>query len=56
MMHGFGDCKQPLKETAALVEKILKEQLIQFLNALFEVAAKSNSKKIGIKEFIFLLR
>ncbi len=56
MMHGFGDSKNSLKETAELVEKIVKEQLIQFLNALSEVAVKINSKKIGIKEFLVLLR
>lgn len=56
MMYGFGDSKYSLKETAELVEKIVKEQLIQFLNALSEVAVKINSKKIGIKEFLVLLR
>lgn len=56
MMYGFGDSKSPLKETAELVEKIVKEQLILFLNLLFEVAAKIESKKIGVREFLILLR
>lgn len=56
MMYGFGDSKCPLKETAELVENILKEQLIQFLNLLFEVAATIESKKIGVREFLILLR
>lgn len=56
MMHGFGDSKHPLKETAELVEKIVKEQLIQLLNMLLEVSAKINSKKIDVKEFLILLR
>lgn len=55
-MYGFGDSKCPLKETAELVENILKEQLIQFLNLLFEVAATIESKKIGVREFLILLR
>jgi hypothetical protein len=56
IMYGFGDSKHALKETAELIETVLKEQLIQLLNALFEVAAKTNSKTISMKEFLFLLR
>lgn len=56
MMYGFGDCKTPRRETAELVEKFVKEQLLQFLNLLCEVAAKMESKKIGVKEFLVLLR
>lgn len=56
MMYGFGDSSHPLKETAELVEKIVKGQLIQFLNLLFEVAVKIDSKKIGVREFLILLR
>nr|CAH0099617.1 unnamed protein product [Daphnia galeata] len=56
IMYGFGDSKHALKETAESIETVLKEQLIQLLNALFEVAAKRNSKTIGMKDFLFLLR
>lgn len=56
MMYGFGDSKYPLKETTEFVEKIVREQLIKLLNLLFEVAAKIESKNIGVKEFLILLR
>ena len=56
MMYGFGDSKQPLRETAELVENIVKEQLKQFLNLLSEVATKIDSKKVGVREFLILLR
>lgn len=27
IMHGFGDCEQPLRESVLLVEKILHQQM-----------------------------
>lgn len=56
MMFGFGDARLPNHETAELVEKIVKDQLIRLLNLLSEVAAKTDAKKIGIKEYLLLLR
>jgi len=55
-MYGFGDCREPRKDTADIIEKILKSQLIKFLELLTEVAAKIGSKKIGVNEFLVLLR
>lgn len=55
-MYGFGDSREPNKETVELVEKILKDQLIMFLQLLSDTAAKIDSKKIGVKEFLILLR
>lgn len=56
MMYGFGDCREPRKDTADIIEKILRSQLIKFLELLTEVAAKIGSKKIGVNEFLVLLR
>ena len=56
MMYGFGDSREPKKETVELVESILKNQLISFLGLLSETAAKIDSRKVGVKEFLILLR
>lgn len=56
MMYGFGDCREPRKDTADIIEKILKSQLIKFLELLTEAAARIGSKKIGVNEFLVLLR
>ena len=56
MMFGFGDAQLPNHETAELIEKIVKDQLIRLLNLLSEAATKRDSKKIGTKEFLILLR
>lgn len=31
MMHGFGDCRKPLAETAALIENIVHQQMASLL-------------------------
>ena len=56
MMFGFGDVAFPNQETAELIEKIVKDQLICLLNLLSEVVAKTDTKKVGIKEYLLLLR
>ena len=56
MMHCFGDSPQSLKETVELVEIIVKEQLNHFFELLCETAINRDSKKIGVKEFLILLR
>jgi hypothetical protein len=56
MMYGFGDVTFPAQETAELIEKIVKDQLIGLLNLLSEVVSKTDSKKVGIKEYLLLLR
>jgi len=56
MMHCFGDSSQGSKETAELVESILKDQLNHIFELLCEIATNRDSTKIGIKEFLILLR
>lgn len=56
MMHCFGDSSQALKETAELIESILKNQLNHSFELLCEIALNRESKKIGVKEFLILLR
>lgn len=55
-MHCFGDSSQGSKETAELVESILKDQLNHIFELLCEIATNRDSTKIGIKEFLILLR
>ena len=56
MMHGFGDSPHPLVETAEFIERVVKEQLLQILECLTEVADIRESNSIGMEEFLFLLR
>jgi len=56
MMHCFGDSPHTLKETAELVENILRDQLTRFFELLCEIAAKRDAKKVGVKDFLILLR
>ena len=56
MLHGFGDSPRPVKETAELIEKIVKEQLIEIIRMLVDTSAKRDSNSIGIEDFLFLLR
>lgn len=56
MMHGFGDCSTPLAESAALIEQIVREQIMVALYKAEEIAKQRNARFIGIEDFLFLLR
>lgn len=56
MMYGFGDCKKPLLESAALVEDIVKQQMISLLYQAMDVAIMRNARFIGLEDFLYLLR
>ncbi|GAB1608781.1 initiation SPT3 homolog isoform X1 [Argonauta hians] len=56
MMHGFGDCRKPLQESAALLQEIVHSQMLFLLYQASEVAAKRNGRFISLEDFLFLLR
>ncbi|CAH1799772.1 unnamed protein product [Owenia fusiformis] len=56
MMFGFGDVKKPLAESANLVERIVRQQMITVLLEAVDVAVSRNARFVGIEDFLFLLR
>lgn len=56
MMHGFGDCRRPLLESATIIEEIVHQQLRTVLTQATEVAAARNARFTSMEDFIFLLR
>lgn len=56
MMHGFGDCRKPLHESAVLLEEIVHSQMVSLLYQASEVATKRNGRFISLEDFLFLLR
>ncbi|BFZ10159.1 hypothetical protein BsWGS_13198 [Bradybaena similaris] len=56
MMFSFGDCRQPLQETAELVEVIVHQQMTALLEQASDVAISRRDKHIGIEHILFLLR
>ena len=56
MMHGFGDCRKPLAESASLVEEIVHQQMIHLLYQAEEVGRLRNARFLGIEDFLFLMR
>lgn len=56
MMHAFGDCNQPLPESARLIESIVHEQLDALIERAAEVAKLRESSVIGAEDVLFLLR
>lgn len=56
MMHAFGDCSQPLPESACLIESIVHEQLDALIEKAAEVARLRDSPSIGAEDILFLLR
>lgn len=55
-MYGFGDCRRPLAETAALVEEIVYRQMVEILYHAEDIGRQRSVRFLGIEEFIFLLR
>lgn len=56
MMHGLGDCRKPLHESAALVEEIVQQQLMILMYKAGDVASTRGAKLIGIEDILFLMR
>ncbi|XP_064629456.1 transcription initiation protein SPT3 homolog isoform X2 [Lineus longissimus] len=56
MMHGFGDCRKPLQESAAIIEKIVHQQLSTVLQQAIEANSVRNARFLGLEDFLFLLR
>lgn len=56
MMHAFGDCQQPLVESAQLIELIVHQQLTNLIDLAEEVAQSRDTQIIGAEDVLFLLR
>lgn len=56
MMHGFGDCSEPLIESARLIEDIVLRQMRSIVKDACEVAKRRSSNTVNAEDFIFLLR
>lgn len=56
MMYGLGDNPRPLQSTAALVEKIVLQQLILLIGKAEEVADKRRADGIYPQDILFLMR
>lgn len=56
MMHGFGDSKTPLPETARLIEAIVLDQMHLLMIEANELATYRSVDKISLEEFLYLLR
>ncbi|XP_051157286.1 transcription initiation protein SPT3 homolog [Leptopilina boulardi] len=56
MMHGFGDCSEPLIDSARIVEDIVLRQMRSIVKDAFEVAKQRGSNTVNAEDFIFLLR
>lgn len=56
MMHGLGDCRRPLHESAVLVEEITQQQMAALLHKACDVALMRGAKMIGVEDILFLIR
>ncbi|XP_069687974.1 transcription initiation protein SPT3 homolog [Periplaneta americana] len=56
MMHGFGDAKAPLLESACLIETVVQQQQRTLINQAADVAAMRGVKCVGPEDILFLLR
>lgn len=56
MMHGLGDCRRPLQESAILVEDITQQQMVTLLYKASDVASMRGAKLIGVEDILFLMR
>ncbi|XP_076374021.1 uncharacterized protein LOC143258646 isoform X3 [Tachypleus tridentatus] len=56
MMHGFGDSRKPLLESAQLIEEIVRQQLNLLLFQSSENASFRGARFIGLEDVLFLLR
>ncbi|XP_012281603.1 transcription initiation protein SPT3 homolog isoform X2 [Orussus abietinus] len=56
MMHGFGDCSEPLIESAKIIEDVVLRQMRIIVNRACEIADKRGSNVVNAEDFLFLLR
>lgn len=60
MMHGLGDVKKPLPESAAIVEELVHQQMVSFVLQALEIAQLRNagvtSQRLDAEDCLFLLR
>lgn len=56
MMFGFGDCRNPLLESAQLIEEIVHQQMNSLLIQSAEIATLRNARFIGLEDIVFLMR
>lgn len=57
VLHGFGDCEQPLRETVLLVEKILHQQWNAILAEAIDVASRRRGEiRLTQADFEYLMR
>ncbi|KAK2579071.1 hypothetical protein KPH14_012666, partial [Odynerus spinipes] len=60
MMHGFGDCSEPLVESAKIIEDVVLHQMRAIVKKVCEVAERRGTLKksniVTAEDFIFLLR
>lgn len=56
MMHGFGDARSPLPESASLIESIVQQQQRAVISQAADMATMRGSKCIGPEDILFLLR
>ena len=55
-MHGFGDCSEPLLESARLIEEVVLRQMRSIVEEACKVAERRNSNTVDTEDFLFLLR
>merc|ERR1719204_2013819 len=60
MMHGLGDVKKPLPESAAIVEELVHQQMVSFVLQALDVAQMRNplasSQRLDPEDCLFLMR
>ncbi|XP_050715092.1 transcription initiation protein SPT3 homolog isoform X1 [Eriocheir sinensis] len=56
MMHGFGDCRKPLRETAAVIESIVHQQMTVFLHQATDIAEQRGQRVVGPEDILFVMR
>jgi len=59
MMHGLGDVKKPLPESAAIVEELVHQQMVSFVLQALEVSQLRNpysSSRLEPEDCLFLMR
>ncbi|KAF2348833.1 Transcription initiation factor IID subunit 13 [Trinorchestia longiramus] len=56
MMHGFGDARRALRESAALVETVVHQQMISLLHQALEGCEARGARDISPEDILFIVR
>lgn len=56
MMHGLGDYKRPLRESAVLIEDVVRQELLHIVRSAVDIALQRNSKFVGLEDILFIMR